>query len=82
MDTTHNLDPIGAHLMARRAVIAAGLSAAGAAAFPAPTSASTLTDHLSRHRGIPRGYDQVDPRTATRVPLTNVLARRGAAVSR
>jgi kynurenine formamidase len=55
----------------RRAVIAAGLAAAGAAILPAGTAAA---DPPARGHGpgrrIPVGYDQVDPRTATRVPLT------------
>src|SRR3954447_12670140 len=72
---TRNLNPVDARRVARRAVIAAGLGAAGAVVLPAPTAAGTPTGHQSphRHRQIPRGYDQVDPRTATRVPLTMSL---------
>ncbi len=79
MDTTSNLGPVGTCRMARRAVIAAGLGAAGAAVLPALTAASTPIEHRTRHRHrhgyrrIPRGYDQVDPRTAIRVPLTMSL---------
>jgi kynurenine formamidase len=54
------------HLLGRRAVIAAGLAAAGAAVLPAASaSAATAT-----RAGIPAGYKLVDPRTAARVPLT------------
>ena len=73
MDANGNLDRVGARRMARRAVIAAGLGAAGAAVSPAPSTASAPLDHRSRRRRIPRGYDEVDPRTATRVPLTMSL---------
>jgi kynurenine formamidase len=58
--------PVG---LARRAVIAAGLAAAGSALLPARAVAASPR----RERRIPRGYEQVDPRTATRVPLTMSL---------
>lgn len=73
MDTIRNQDPIDTRRMARRAVIAAGLSAASVAVLSAPAAAGTPTDHRRRHRRIPRGYDDVDPRTAIRVPLTMSL---------
>jgi kynurenine formamidase len=73
VDTSRNLDPVHARQLARRAVIAAGLGAAGAAVLPAPTAAGTPIQHRSRHRRVPRGFDQVDPRTAIRVPLTMSL---------
>jgi kynurenine formamidase len=73
VDSTRNLDPVGARRLARRAVIAAGLGAAGAAVLPAPAAVGTRSDHRTQHRRIPRGYHQVDPRTATRVPLTMSL---------
>jgi kynurenine formamidase len=63
--------------MARRAVIVAGLGAAGATVLAAPSAAGTSagrgSPHRHQHRRIPRGYDRVDPRTATRVPLTMSL---------
>src|SRR3954454_11939548 len=72
VDTTRNLNPVDARRMARRAVNAAGLGAAGAAMLPAATAASSRIDHRSRQRHqarrIPRGNDQVDPRTAIRLP--------------
>ncbi len=53
----------------RRAVIAAGLAAAGAAVLPAGSAAAASPPR--RHSAkIPAGYEQVDPRTAARVPLT------------
>jgi kynurenine formamidase len=79
VDTTPDLDPVGACQLARRAVIAAGLAAAGAAVIPAPTALSAPIEHRTQHRHghghrrIPRGYGRVDPRTATRVPLTMSL---------
>ncbi len=54
----------------RRAVIAAGLAAAGAAALAAPGAARATSANKSR---IPHGYADVDPRTAARVPLTMSL---------
>ncbi|GAA3550407.1 hypothetical protein GCM10022197_01580 [Microlunatus spumicola] len=54
----------------RRAVIAAGLAAAGAVGLPASAQAQTPTDGRGRGRRIPAGYQHVDPRTAVRVPLT------------
>jgi kynurenine formamidase len=54
---------------ARRAVIAAGLAAAGSALLPAPAVAASPR----RQRRIPSGYEHVDPRTAERVPLTMSL---------
>jgi kynurenine formamidase len=53
-------------MLGRRAVIAAGLAAAGAAVLPA-SSAAAETGFARR---IPPGYGAVDPRTAKRVPLT------------
>jgi kynurenine formamidase len=54
----------------RRAVIAAGLAAAGAATFAAPAAARAASAHPGK---IPPGYADVDPRTAERVPLTMSL---------
>ena len=54
---------------ARRAVIAANLAAAGSGLLPAPALAASSR----RERRIPSGYEQVDPRTAERVPLTMSL---------
>jgi kynurenine formamidase len=55
----------------RRAVIAAGLAAAGAATFaPGAARAASAHEHPAR---IPAGYTDVDPRTAERVPLTMSL---------
>jgi kynurenine formamidase len=67
--------------LGRRAVIAAGLAAAGAAVLPAgtasaapssvaPSSAAPRPRRGHGRPGIPAGYEQVDPRTAVRVPLT------------
>jgi kynurenine formamidase len=55
------------HLLRRRVVIAAGLAAAGAAVLPASVANASPP---SPRRRIPAGYEQVDPRTAVRVPLT------------
>ena len=55
----------------RRAVIAAGLAAAGAALASVSTSAAAV--ERPRRRRIPAGYERVDPRTAERVPLTMSL---------
>jgi kynurenine formamidase len=64
-------DSVSATRLGRRAVIAAGLAAAGAAVLPAsPAAAAEPPASGSRARRIPRGYDAVDPRTAKRVPLT------------
>ena len=61
----------------RRAVIAAGLAAAGTAATAALAApAADASGAAPRPRGrrrIPAGYEHVDPRTATRVPLTMSL---------
>jgi kynurenine formamidase len=62
-------------VLGRRAVIAAGLTAAfaGVAAGPAsatPPAAAPAARDRRRGPAIPAGYGQVDPRTATRVPLT------------
>jgi kynurenine formamidase len=75
VDTTRSLDPVGACRLARRAVIAAGLGAAGAAVIPPPSASGSPMEHRTQHghRRIPRGYNQVDPRTAIRVPLTMSL---------
>lgn len=61
------------YLPARRAVIAAGLAAAGAAMMSTPAAAAASTGCSRRRRQIPPGYEQVDPRTAERVPLTMSL---------
>ena len=47
MDTTRNLHPVDARRMARRAVIAAGLSVASAAVLPhpLPPALPSATDH-------------------------------------
>jgi kynurenine formamidase len=58
------------HLPGRRAVIAAGLAAAGAAVLPATPAAADAPARSGRGRRIPAGYERVDPRTARRVPLT------------
>lgn len=54
----------------RRAVITAGLAAAGAATLAAPSAARAASGKESR---LPPGYADVDPRTAERVPLTMSL---------
>src|SRR4051794_12443616 len=54
----------------RRAVIAAGLAAAGAASLAPPGTAQATSRHGST---LPPGYADVDPRTAARVPLTMSL---------
>jgi kynurenine formamidase len=56
--------------LGRRAVIAAGLAAAGVAVLPATNAAAEPAAGSSRTRRIPPGYRSVDPRTARRVPLT------------
>ena len=53
-------------------MIAAGLAAAGAATLPATARAATRRAE-ERPSRIPAGYQHVDPRTATRVPLTMSL---------
>jgi kynurenine formamidase len=55
--------------LGRRAVIAAGLAAAGAAVLPAGPAAAADGSRDHRRR-IPAGFEKVDPRTADRVPLT------------
>jgi kynurenine formamidase len=60
----------GAHRPGRRAVIAAGLAAAGAVAVAKPAAAVASGNRRDEHPRIPVGYDHVDPRTAERVPLT------------
>ena len=57
----------------RRAVIAAGLAAAGAGMLSIAPSASASSGHRRRRSKIPPGYEEVDPRTAQRVPLTMSL---------
>jgi kynurenine formamidase len=57
----------------RRAVIAAALAATATAMMPASAAAADSTGHRQRRRKIPPGYEQVDPRTAERVPLTMSL---------
>ena len=59
--------------LGRRAVIVAGLAAAGAATFAAPVTAGAATEPRNDKTRIPAGYQQVDPRTAERVPLTMSL---------
>lgn len=60
-----------ARVVGRRAIIAAGLAAAGGAAFTTPAAAGARTGSPAHGRAtIPAGYRQVDPRTAERVPLT------------
>lgn len=61
-------------VLGRRAVIAAGLAAAGAASMPLPASGQAAPGETGRGREkIPTGYQHVDPRTAERVPLTMSL---------
>jgi kynurenine formamidase len=57
-------------VVGRRAVIAAGLAAAGAAGLPTTASARASTGTTRGRATIPAGYQHVDPRTAERVPLT------------
>ena len=70
MDTTRNLDPVDARRMARRAVIAVGLGAAGAAVLPHPRSRAppSTTDPAPDSQGTTRST-----RPAIRVPLTMSL---------
>lgn len=57
--------------LGRRAVIAAGLAAAGAAVLPIRSAAADPPARPARGTTrIPPGYEQVDPRTAARIPLT------------
>ena len=65
-------ESIGRHGLSRRAVVAAGLAAGLAAAGAEPARAAVPLRSCRRTR-IPRGYEQVDPRTAERVPLTMSL---------
>ena len=68
------LPPPGSPVVRRRAVIAAGLAAAGGVTLGAPATAGAATPRgATTRRRIPAGYAQVDPRTATRVPLTMSL---------
>jgi kynurenine formamidase len=64
--------PAGSAALGRRAVIAAGLAAAGAATLPATARAASGQPKSDKSR-IPAGYRDVDPRTAVRVPLTMSL---------
>ena len=58
----------------RRAVIAAGLAAAGGRAAARRSRPPRPPDRAPPDAaGIPAGYEQVDPRTADRVPLTMSL---------
>jgi kynurenine formamidase len=58
----------------RRAVIAAGLAAAGAATLvPSATARAATSAPVPDSTKIPAGYAHVDPRTAERVPLTMSL---------
>ena len=59
--------------LGRRAVIAAGLAAAGAATLAGPVTAVAATTERPHDKTIPAGYHHVDPRTAERVPLTMSL---------
>jgi kynurenine formamidase len=52
-------------------VIAAGLAAAGATLLPQPPAAASSA--RPPRGAIPPGYEDVDPRTAQRVPLTSSL---------
>lgn len=62
--------PTARPAVSRRTVIAAGLTAAGSAALT-PVRADAAPGQGSwAPRSIPPGYQQVDPRTADRVPLT------------
>jgi kynurenine formamidase len=66
-------DSVSDTRLGRRAVIAAGLAAAGAAVLPASNAAAepaSTAARSGRSRRIPPGYGSVDPRTARRVPLT------------
>jgi kynurenine formamidase len=66
-------DSVSDTRLGRRAVIAAGLAAAGAAVLPASNAAAEPASDAARSgrsRRIPPGYGSVDPRTARRVPLT------------
>jgi kynurenine formamidase len=72
MDAEHQVQQHAGHLPARRTVIAASLAAAGAAMMSTPAAAAASTGR-QRRRKIPPGYEQVDPRTAERVPLTMSL---------
>jgi kynurenine formamidase len=75
MGAKHEVQQYAAYLPARRAVIAAGLAAAGAAMMSIPGVAVASTGYRRRRRKIPPGYEQVDPRTAERVPLTMSLRK-------
>jgi kynurenine formamidase len=65
-------EPAQPAVLGRRAVIAAGLAAAGAASIPASAVAASGGTGRGRAK-IPTGYEHVDPRTAERVPLTMSL---------
>ena len=66
--------PAASSPVSRRAVIAAGLAAAGATTLAAaPEARAATSETAQRDRNIPAGYQQVDPRTAERVPLTMSL---------
>jgi kynurenine formamidase len=65
--------PPGSPVLGRRAVIAAGLAAAGGVTLAVPATAGATTPGRTARRKIPAGYEHVDPRTATRVPLTMSL---------
>lgn len=56
----------------RRTVIAAGLASGATALLPVPAARADTRENRSS-RAIPAGYERVDPRTATRVPLTMSL---------
>lgn len=75
--TEAGVTPGRADGLGRRAVLVAGLAAAATSALAAPAAAagerSKAAGGHGRHRGIPAGYQHVDPRTAERVPLTMSL---------
>lgn len=63
-------EPSRPAVLGRRAVIAAGLAAAGAASLPSVSADAASAGTGRGRRKIPTGYQHVDPRTAERVPLT------------
>ena len=68
------IPPPGPPVLRRRAVIAAGLAAAGGVTLGAPATAGAATPRgAAPRRRLPAGYEHVDPRTAIRVPLTMSL---------
>jgi kynurenine formamidase len=73
MDPEDRLRQHNGYVLGRRAVIAAGLAAAGAPMMSTPATAAAAARHGRKRSKIPPGYEQVDPRTAERVPLTMSL---------